>query len=101
MKKPYRLLQQCSKAGLPETAANQLTDVDQEKTYVFFKNDCPMVGPLYDAFSICDIESGNVLYWVTPKSGHTGKAEIVKAPDFGNPIHSADNTRELIKQLNK
>ena len=38
--------------------------IDCEKTYVFFKNNCPMVGPLYDSFSICDIETGKVLYWV-------------------------------------
>ena len=38
--------------------------IDCEKTYVFFKNNCPMVGSLYDSFSICDIETGKVLYWV-------------------------------------
>jgi len=35
---------------------------DANKTYVFFKNNCPMVGPLYDQFSICDIETGEVLF---------------------------------------
>ena len=30
--------------------------------YVFFKNNCPYVGALYDQFSICDIESGDVLF---------------------------------------
>ena len=54
----------------------KMKDVDLDNTYVFFKNNCPAVGPLYDDFRICDIESGNVLYTVTPKSGHTGKAEV-------------------------
>ncbi len=54
-----------------------------EKTYVFFKNNCPMVGPLYDSFSICDIESGDVIYWFTPKSGHTGLAELAGKNDKG------------------
>lgn len=49
---------------------------DNDKCYVFFKNNCPMSGPLYDSFSICDIETGDVLFWVTAKSGHSGLAEV-------------------------
>ena len=37
---------------------------DMEKTYVFFKNNCPLVGALYDQFSICDIETGDVLFCI-------------------------------------
>ncbi len=43
---------------------------DNSKCYVFFKNNCPCVGSLYDDFRICDIETGDVLFCVTPKSGH-------------------------------
>lgn len=35
---------------------------DKTKSYVFFKNNCPCVGALYDQFSVCDIETGDVLY---------------------------------------
>lgn len=35
---------------------------DKEKCYVFFKNNCPFVGPLYDQFSICDLKTGDVLF---------------------------------------
>lgn len=52
------------------------TKFDSEKVYVFFKNNCPFDGPLYDDFRICDIENGDVLFTVTPKSGHTGEAEV-------------------------
>ena len=72
-------------------------DIDQDKVYVFFKNNCPCVGPLYDSFSICDIETGNVLYWITPKSGHSRKAELVKAPNFGDPFFEASDSRNLIR----
>jgi hypothetical protein len=56
---------------------------DNDKCYVFFKNNCPMSGPLYDSFSICDIESGDVLYWVTYKSGHSGLAEVAGLNEAG------------------
>jgi hypothetical protein len=52
---------------------------DKNTTYVFFKNKCPMSGSLYDSFSICNIKTGDLLYWVTPSSGHNnlkGKAQV-------------------------
>jgi len=65
-------------------------NLNPNKVYVFFKNNCPMSGPTYDSFSICDIESGEVLYWATPKSTHSDNAELyiikdgkeIKAPTF-------------------
>ena len=52
---------------------------DMTNTYVFFKNCCPMNGSTYDQFKVCDLETKNVLYCVTPRSGHTsmhGQAEV-------------------------
>ena len=57
--------------------------VDILDTYVFFKNNCPMNGPLYDDFRICDRETGNVLFTVIPKCSHSGKAEIWGRNDSG------------------
>ena len=36
----------------------------------FFKNNCPCNGSLYDDFRICDIDTGDVIYTITPSSGH-------------------------------
>jgi len=72
--------------------------LDTDRVYVFFKNNCPMNGPLYDSFSICDLESGDVLYWVTGKSGHSGKAEYFsRASGFNVPVREAATFTELLK----
>jgi len=61
--------------------------IDLDNNYVFFKNNCPCKGPLYDDFRICDIKTGDVLFTITPKSGHSGKAEVHgKENDFKEPL---------------
>jgi hypothetical protein len=53
--------------------------IDVNKTYVFFKNNCPCAGNKYDDFKICDIETDKVIYTIIPKSGHArnkGKSEL-------------------------
>jgi hypothetical protein len=50
--------------------ANKVGHVfDQSKIKVFFKNNCPCVGKLYDDFRICDKETGEVLFTIVPASG--------------------------------
>lgn len=74
--------------------------VDVDSHYVFFKNNCPLSGELYDSFSICEIESGDVVYWVTPKSGHTGLAEICGVSnDFETPLHSGSSLSSIYQNL--
>lgn len=53
---------------------------NEHETYVFFKNNCPCVGRLYDSLSICDMEKGTVLYWVgfNDERQTEGTTEIVE-----------------------
>lgn len=71
--------------------------VDLDQNYVFFKNNCPLGGRLYDSFSICNLEDGKVQYWVTPQSGHTGKPELWIASE--DREIQADRFNELFAQL--
>ena len=75
----------------------KMKDVDLDSTYVFFKNNCPVGGPLYDDFRICDIESGNVLYTVTPKCGHSGEAELWgRDNNFDGPFKTGKTFTDLL-----
>lgn len=53
--------------------------IKPDEQYIFFKNNCPVNGKLYDSFSICDMKTEEVIYWVCPSQGHKhikGLAEV-------------------------
>ncbi len=77
--------------------------IDIDNTYVFFKNNCPGYGSLYDDFRICDLKSGDVMYTVAPSLGYKnkkGEAEIWgRENNFKEPIKSATSWKELINSI--
>ena len=85
-------------------------EINLDTHYVFFKNNCPIVGSLYDDFRICDIEEGNVIFTVTPSrvinsgnqryahSHRQTKSEIwARSNDFKEPIKEASTFTQLFK----
>ena len=59
--------------------------LNPSQQYVFFKNNCPLYGSLYDSFSICSIETGDVDYYIVPSSG----MESTKGQSL---VYSKDNS---------
>jgi len=88
----------CSRKGLEGRGQRLLSAMralkdsklwDNEKTYVFFKNNCPMCYSLYDDFRVCDKETGDVLFTITPKKeGSDGVHATVwgHTNDFKDPL---------------
>jgi hypothetical protein len=64
--------------------------IDTDKHYVWFKNNCPMYGRLYDDFRIADMETGDVIYTIIPSCGHErekGQAQVWgRENDFQGPL---------------
>lgn len=68
---PNKAKRLCAKL---KTIANS-KKFNPDETYVFFKNNCLVVG-LYDDFRICSIETGKVLYTVVPQCAGSKLAEV-------------------------
>lgn len=68
--------------------------IDVDKVYLLFKNNCPLNGTLYDDFRICDLETGDVIFTVVPKCGHTSKKGVTeiwgRENDFDGPLYEGD-----------
>ncbi len=76
--------------------------VDLNNMYVWFKNNCPMSGPLYDDFRIANIKDGATQLLVQLDSPWEDTKYVVYSVDdfFDKPVLLTNSSRELVKWLN-
>jgi len=76
--------------------------VDLDNWYVWFKNNCPMVGPLYDDFRFADKKTGDVQFTICIDGKRAkNKYEVWgRKNNFDGPIIGFNNSRDLVKWLN-
>ena len=77
--------------------------VDLETSYVWFKNNCPLNGPLYDDFRITDIETNNTLILVQIDCvwNDTKYTVYERLDGFDKPVLKTNLSRDLVKWLSK
>ena len=81
--------------------------VNFKNWYVWFKNNCPLNGPLYDDFRFADLETGEVQFTIQLDCCWNKKKYAVygRTPDgefhSDEPLFETDSVRELINWFNK
>lgn len=77
--------------------------VDFDNWYVWFKNNCPMVGPLYDDFRFASSDTGDVQFTICidDKRGKAKYEVYGIKNDFEEPLACFGDSRELAKWLNE
>lgn len=76
--------------------------INLDTSYVWFKNNCPMVGRLYDDFRFADIETGNVLYTICVDDDRSDFKYEVWGRDngFKGMLAGFNKQKELVDWLN-
>ncbi|AUD64600.1 hypothetical protein BK011_02480 [Tenericutes bacterium MZ-XQ] len=77
--------------------------VNLETMYVWFKNNCPLAGSLYDDFRIADIESGDTLFTIQINCFREEKRYTIygKKNNFDTPLYNTDSIKELVNWFNE
>lgn len=76
--------------------------INLDTSYVWFKNNCPCVGRLYDDFRFADIETGDVLYTICIDDDRSDFKYEVWGRDngFKGMLIGFDTQKELVNWLN-
>lgn len=104
--KDSRLANKTKKMGNIIKQVKRGGKVDIENWYVWFKNNCPLNGPLYDDFRFADLETGNVMFTIQIDCcwNKSRYAVYGRTPDgefhSDEPLFETDSSRELVKWLN-
>ena len=102
------LVKKTERFGKILTSLREGGKVNFSNWYVWFKNNCPLNGPLYDDFRFADLQTGEVQMTIQFDCCWNNHKYVVwgrKAPDkefnHDNPLFETDSVKELIKWFNK
>ena len=76
--------------------------VDLDNWYVWFKNNCPFNGPLYDDFRFADLKTGEVQFTIQINCCWNKERYVVygRQNDFEKPLFKTNDSRVLANWLN-